>query len=120
MAETFRCEDHSVESPLGQYPARMQYLGSTAVPGLAAKPIIDLQKLVTGLEVAEAVAGALAPHQWHYAIDDSSAQCLGPYNRERGPQVPGPLTAIPPNRQTPPASTSWSTRPRLLIRIRFP
>lgn len=44
----------------------IEHVGSTAVPGLAAKPIIDLQTLAPGLEVAEAVAAVLAPHQWHY------------------------------------------------------
>ncbi|MFA4085155.1 GrpB family protein [Mycobacteroides salmoniphilum] len=44
----------------------IEHVGSTAVPGLAAKPIIDLQALVTGLDVADAVAAVLALHQWHY------------------------------------------------------
>lgn len=44
----------------------VEHVGSTAVPGLAAKPIIDLQALVTNLEVANAIAAKLAPHQWCY------------------------------------------------------
>ena len=44
----------------------IEHVGSTAIPGLAAKPIIDLQAPVDDLEVAEAVASVLAPHDWHY------------------------------------------------------
>lgn len=44
----------------------LEHVGSTAVPGLAAKPIIDLQAPVDTLEVADAVAVVLAPHGWHY------------------------------------------------------
>ncbi|WP_081336271.1 GrpB family protein [Mycobacteroides chelonae] len=44
----------------------VEHVGSTAVPGLAAKPILDLQAPVASLEVADAVADALAPHDWHY------------------------------------------------------
>lgn len=44
----------------------VEHVGSTAVPGLAAKAIIDLQAPVTDLAVADAVASTLAPQGWHY------------------------------------------------------
>lgn len=44
----------------------VEHIGSTAVPGLAAKPILDLQAPVVSLEVADAVAGTLALYGWHY------------------------------------------------------
>lgn len=44
----------------------VEHVGSTAVPGLAAKPIIDLQAPVRELGVASAVALRLAPDGWHY------------------------------------------------------
>lgn len=44
----------------------IEHVGSTAVPGLVAKPIIDLQAPVRALATAEAVAAVLAPHRWHY------------------------------------------------------
>lgn len=44
----------------------VEHVGSTAVPGLAAKAIIDLQAPVADLAVADAVASTLAPQGWHY------------------------------------------------------
>lgn len=45
----------------------IEHVGSTAIPGLAAKPIIDLQAPVADLAAAAAmVAAALAPHGWHH------------------------------------------------------
>lgn len=44
----------------------VEHVGSTAVPGLAAKPILDLQASVVSLDVADAIAEVLASHQWHY------------------------------------------------------
>lgn len=44
----------------------VEHVGSTAVPGLAAKPIIDLQAAVTDLDEAEAMATVLGPHDWQY------------------------------------------------------
>ncbi|SDT06590.1 GrpB domain, predicted nucleotidyltransferase, UPF0157 family [Brevibacterium sandarakinum] len=42
-----------------------QHVGSTAVPGLAAKPIIDVQATVVDLGCADAIAQALFPAGWH-------------------------------------------------------
>lgn len=44
----------------------VEHVGSTAVPGLAAKAILDLQAPVADLTVADAVASTLAPSGWHY------------------------------------------------------
>jgi len=52
--------------------APVQHVGSTAVPGLDAKPVLDLQAAVAGLESAPAVAAALGDG-WHLvppALDD--------------------------------------------------
>ncbi len=51
---------------LGPLAERIDHIGSTAVPGLAAKDVIDVQVTVAALE-AEAIAAALAPHG--YALD---------------------------------------------------
>jgi GrpB-like predicted nucleotidyltransferase (UPF0157 family) len=39
-----------IEAAVGQAAVRVQHVGSTAVPGLAAKPIVDLQVAVDALE----------------------------------------------------------------------
>ncbi len=49
---------------------RIEHVGSTAVAGLPAKPIIDLQAAVADLVVAAPVAAALAPHGWHWVDPD--------------------------------------------------
>ncbi len=43
----------------------VEHVGSTAVPGLTAKPVLDLQAAVGDLGCAPAVAEALAGRGWH-------------------------------------------------------
>lgn len=50
--------------------AGVHHVGSTAVPGLAAKPVLDLMAGVPALDVAGAVASALAPEGWHLVPPD--------------------------------------------------
>lgn len=50
--------------------ARIEHVGSTAIPGLPAKPIIDLQAPVADLCDSDPIAAALAPHDWHYVDPD--------------------------------------------------
>jgi GrpB-like predicted nucleotidyltransferase (UPF0157 family) len=40
--EQFETERARVAASLGELPARVEHIGSTAVPGLAAKPIVDV------------------------------------------------------------------------------
>jgi GrpB-like predicted nucleotidyltransferase (UPF0157 family) len=44
---------------LGPAALRLEHIGSTAVPGLAAKPVIDLQVSVAALEPRDAYGAAL-------------------------------------------------------------
>jgi GrpB-like predicted nucleotidyltransferase (UPF0157 family) len=50
--------------------ARIEHVGSTAVPGLPAKPIIDLQAPVADLRNSDSIAAALAPYDWQYVDPD--------------------------------------------------
>lgn len=60
-------ECHRLEALLATYLVdRVEHVGSTAVPGLDAKPIIDLQAPVRTLLHAKSIAAALNPHAWHY------------------------------------------------------
>jgi GrpB-like predicted nucleotidyltransferase (UPF0157 family) len=45
---------------------RIEHVGSTAVPGLRAKPIIDLQAPVATLRDSPSIGAALEPHGWHH------------------------------------------------------
>lgn len=50
--------------------AQIEHVGSTSIPGLAAKPIIDLQALVADLVDPQPLVAALHPHGWHYVDPD--------------------------------------------------
>ena len=74
-----------LEATLGAWlVAPIEHVGSTAVPNLSAKPILDFQAAVTNLDCAADLAAALAPAGWHYAHlrsmpalgDDSSSRSL--------------------------------------------
>lgn len=54
--------------------ASVEHVGSTAVPGLAAKPIIDVQAAVLDLECASEVAEALAAEGWHLVPSELDAR----------------------------------------------
>jgi GrpB-like predicted nucleotidyltransferase (UPF0157 family) len=56
----------------------IEHVGSTAIPGLAAKPIIDLQAPVDDLGVADTIADVIAAHHWHYVPPDLDQR---PYRR---------------------------------------
>lgn len=61
----------------GEHALRVDHVGSTSVPGLAAKDVLDAQVVVADLEVASAVAGDLrsaglvaqAGEWWDNALD---------------------------------------------------
>ena len=66
-AATGQRERRHLETVLAHWlTAPVEHVGSTAVPGLPAKPIIDLQAAVADLGDVDAIAQALVPHAWHY------------------------------------------------------
>ncbi|MBV8051503.1 MAG: GrpB family protein [Acidobacteriaceae bacterium] len=56
----FEAEQERIVQALGKLALRIDHNGSTAVPGLDAKPIIDIQLSVKTLQPIEAYAGPLA------------------------------------------------------------
>jgi GrpB-like predicted nucleotidyltransferase (UPF0157 family) len=56
---------------LGEVALRIDHIGSTAVPGLAAKPIIDIQVSVAAFEPLEAFRGPLERLGYVYRADNS-------------------------------------------------
>ena len=52
-AGRFAQEKHRIETALGDVARRVDHIGSTAVPGLVAKPIIDIDLSVPDVEAEE-------------------------------------------------------------------
>ena len=50
----------------GLLTSAVRHVGSTAVPGLDAKPVLDLLGTVASLDVAPAAADRLRPRGWHW------------------------------------------------------
>lgn len=57
---TFEAEKLRLVETLGVPPADIEHIGSTAVPGLAAKPVVDMMLRVPTLERAEGFLSRLA------------------------------------------------------------
>lgn len=55
----FEEERHSLEAVLGSVALKVHHIGSTSVPGLAAKPVIDILIEVTRLEALDALNGSM-------------------------------------------------------------
>lgn len=52
----------------------VEHIGSTSVPGLPAKPVLDVQAAVADLDCAPAVAEALAGSGWHLVPPELDAR----------------------------------------------
>jgi len=59
-----------VRGALGPVAVRVEHVGSTAVPGLAAKPVIDVQLSVASFDPHDAYAAPLAALGYEYRTDD--------------------------------------------------
>ena len=55
----FEAERKLLASTLGAVAVKIHHIGSTSVPGLAAKPIIDILLEVTSLDALDAIDGAM-------------------------------------------------------------
>ena len=58
--EMFRLEAEAIAGVLGELLLAIHHIGSTAVPGLCAKPIIDIMPLVKDIEQVDAYNDAMA------------------------------------------------------------
>jgi len=61
-----------VEAALGAQVTRIDHVGSTAVPGMAAKPIVDLQVSVVEIAPADRYVGPLEGLGYLFAADPDS------------------------------------------------
>ena len=81
----FEAERDRIQMALGALALRIDHHGSTAVPGLAAKPIIDIQVSVERLHPIEAVRGPLSsvlvtgtlPHPTMRSVPSSIGRTIG-------------------------------------------
>ncbi len=71
----FAIERERLAAALGPLAIRIDHNGSTAVPGLAAKPVIDIQISVAALHPIEAHAGGLARLGYVHAPHADDAFC---------------------------------------------
>ena len=93
-----------LESRDGTDPVVVEHIGSTAVPGLAAKPIIDLQVRVAPLPSEAALEAALGP--LGFAIERGAPACTAT-SRARVPTRTRTCTAS----DCSPARASTASRP---------
>jgi len=62
----YQAEEKAILQAAGEWLVDIQHLGSTSVPGLAAKPVIDMMAAVSRLEDARNIVGPLAALSYHY------------------------------------------------------
>ena len=68
--ELFLLEVDGLRSAFGTSLITLEHIGSTSVPGLPAKPVIDIQAIVRVLAEAQAAAPALARIGWEQGVFD--------------------------------------------------
>ena len=68
--EGFRRHALALRRLLGSTALRIDHVGSTAVPGLVAKPVIDIQVSVARLEPVEAYREPLERAGWRFRADN--------------------------------------------------
>jgi len=67
--QAFRRIRHELENFMGEYIITVEHVGSTSVPGLAAKPIIDLDVVISDTTALETVIEQLAGLDYIYEGD---------------------------------------------------
>lgn len=73
-ARSFRLEAQRLEPVLASYVVQpIEHIGSTAVPGLMAKPIIDMLAVVENIEAVGGVTVGLAEAGWLAAPEPGDA-----------------------------------------------
>lgn len=65
----YQDEAGRIRAALGDRVVRLEHVGSTSVPGLAAKPIVDIQLSLASLEPRQAYVAALAGLGYRHVAD---------------------------------------------------
>ncbi len=66
--EDFEFEAHRLRRALGMLAARIEHIGSTAVPGLPAKPVIDIQIILRDESAVRQCRSMLLEHGYTEAL----------------------------------------------------
>jgi GrpB-like predicted nucleotidyltransferase (UPF0157 family) len=69
----FEAEERRIRAALGRVALRVDHHGSTAVPGLSAKPIIDIQVSVASLQPLMAFGDSLASIGYTHLVHPDDA-----------------------------------------------
>lgn len=88
----FQAEAARIRAVLGNNCAAIYHIGSTAVPGLAAKPILDIMPVVENLEAVDGPPGLEA---WGMSIWGSSASRAAAICGRAGMSGPTSSTSSP-------------------------
>ena len=91
--------------PLGVFDA-VEHIGSTSVPGLAAKPVIDLMAAAASLDAVAAAEDALAGLGYHFFDTGMTGRLF--YYRDEDGQRAYQLHVVP--------ADTWETRNERLLR----
>ena len=67
----FQSEAARIRAVLGDNCTAIYHIGSTAVPGLAAKPILDIMPVVENLEAVDRAARAFEAKMWSWWVRSS-------------------------------------------------
>ena len=65
----FQTESARIEAALGNHVVRVEHVGSTAVPGLGAKPVVDIQASVRSMVPRTAYVEPLVHLGYRWALD---------------------------------------------------
>ena len=82
----FRVEEESLRQAFGASLVTMEHVGSTAIPGLASKPVIDIQAIVRTIPEAQKAVPVLAKlgyEQGIFARDPEGRLFFKKFNADR-------------------------------------
>jgi len=85
--ELYAQEVAGLRGAFGAFLVTLEHIGSTSVPGLAAKPIVDIQAVVRSVADAQNAAPALAALGWQqgiFALDPETRLYFKKYNAQGG------------------------------------
>src|SRR5581483_5441552 len=86
----YETERAAIVAALGPMVERIEHTGSTAVPGLAAKPIVDVLLGLSGAHELDACVAPLQSIGYEYVAQYESQMPFRRYFRKRRPRHPYP------------------------------